>query len=229
MKVIHSASWSAAPNPPTGIGNLRTALPSKGSASCASSNGVMTAPGASAFNRMPAPAQSRVTECRRTHRLTAILDAAYISAEPRSPSRRRLRTALSGSWASSALIVRRGTSGTVLAELLAITTTFARSAAASAGRHAVSGSTTPRKFTWAMSRLRSPPDPGPRPAASTAPSSTPPADANTASAAARRPCGSDRSAMTSASLRSTPMTRWPSARSRRAVCNPMPEADPVIA
>lgn len=39
----------------------------------------------------------------------------------------------------------------------------------------------------------------------------------------------ERSAMTSASLRSTPITRCPSARSWRVVCRPIPDADPVIA
>ena len=39
---------------------------------------------------------------------------------------------------------RRGTSGTVVVELLENTTTFARSAAASAGRQASSRSTTPK-------------------------------------------------------------------------------------
>src|SRR5690349_24700735 len=102
----------------------------------------MMAPGASALSRIPAPAQFGDTAVRRTQWLTAILDAAYMTADAPGPSSRTERTALAVSRANSARMVRPGTAGVVVVELLASTTTLARSAAASAGRHASSSSTT---------------------------------------------------------------------------------------
>jgi hypothetical protein len=104
----------------------------------------MIAPGASAFRRMPAPAHCVVTACRRTQRATAILDAAYAMAGAARRNGFTARTALSGSPASTARTARRGTSGTVVVELLDTTTTLAFSVAASAARHAISKSMTPK-------------------------------------------------------------------------------------
>ena len=104
----------------------------------------MIAPGARAFRRIPAPAHSLFTASSRTQRLTAILDAAYSITEAFLPNNLTERTAFSASCARNARTVRAGTAGVVVVELLEKTTTFARSAAASAGRHASRRSTTPR-------------------------------------------------------------------------------------
>src|SRR5271165_2767812 len=127
-----------------GIGNDRTAFASCGFDSCSSRRGVKIAPGARAFRRIPEPAHWGVTALSRTQWLTAILDAAYISAGAILPKKRTERTAFWGSCASNARTVRRGTAGVVVVELLENTTTFALGVAARAGRHASSRSTTPK-------------------------------------------------------------------------------------
>src|SRR5690348_9221884 len=144
MKHIQSAMCPASPKPPRGTGNDRTALACLGFDSCSCRSGVMIAPGDNAFRRTPDPAHPGSTACRRTQRLTAILDAPYIIVGAAGPNSRTARTALSASWASSALTARRGTAGIVVVELLATTTTFAPSAVASAARQAASNSTTPK-------------------------------------------------------------------------------------
>lgn len=70
MNSVQSARCPASPNPPIGTGKDRIAF--AGVASCFSSCGVMMVPGARALSRMSAPAHSRRTVLRRTHRLTAI-------------------------------------------------------------------------------------------------------------------------------------------------------------
>ena len=76
MNTVQSASCPGSPNPPTGTGKRRMLRASAGVASWRSSMGVMVAPGARALSRIPAPAHSAVTAWCRTHRLTAIFDAA---------------------------------------------------------------------------------------------------------------------------------------------------------
>src|SRR5258708_28659896 len=60
------------------------------------------------------------------------------------------------------------------------------------------------------------------------PASAPPERSVAAVTASRRPAGVDRSATTSVSSLSTPMTRQPAAASRPAVAAPMPDAAPVM-
>ena len=144
MKSTQSASCPASPNPPIGTGKERMRFASFGVDSPSSRRGVIIAPGARAFRRMPAPAHSVLTASRRTQRLTATLDAAYTNTEAFLRKNLTERTAFSASCARNARTVRAGTMGVVVVELLEKTTTFARSAAASAGRHASSSSTTPK-------------------------------------------------------------------------------------
>lgn len=129
-----SAICPASPKPPSGTGNDRTALACLGVDSCSCSNGVMTAPGARAFKRMPDAAHSGRTAFRRTQRPTAIFDAAYTRVGAAGPKICTDRNARSASCASNALTVRPGTAGTVVEELLATTTTLARSVAARVAR-----------------------------------------------------------------------------------------------
>src|SRR5262245_56346388 len=70
---------------------------------------------------------------------------------------------------------------------------------------------------------------GPTPAQTTRPSSRPALCCLTASIAAARPSAVARSAMTSASRRSMPMTRCPSRGSPARIAAPMPDADPETA
>jgi hypothetical protein len=67
------------------------------------------------------------------------------------------------------------------------------------------------------------------PAAAMSPSSLPPLRSVTPATIASRPSGVERSPMTSASRRSTPMMWCPSDSSLMRVALPIPLADPVIA
>ena len=56
--------------------------------------GVSMTPGAIAFNRIPAPIQSGVVACRRTHRASADFDAGSYTNTPGAGLRRLERRAL---------------------------------------------------------------------------------------------------------------------------------------
>ena len=76
MNTTQSPRCDGSPKPPAGTGNDLICRASDGVASCLSTSGVRTAPGAIAFSRMPSPIHGGLTAAVRTQWLRAILDAA---------------------------------------------------------------------------------------------------------------------------------------------------------
>ena len=93
--------------------------------------------------RIPSSTQLGDTARRRTHRVTAIFDAAKIIGDATGPNTFTAFTAALPLPCRNAAMAVRGTIGVVVVELLPITTTLAWPAA-SASCHASSRSTTPK-------------------------------------------------------------------------------------
>ena len=114
--------------------------------------------------------------------------------------------------------------GMPVIEFDASSTTDALPAAASCGCRPRTSAIAPKKLTDISSAGSTPVMPA-IPAAGTTPCTTS-VSACTAATAAARPSGVARSASTSASCRSTVITRWPCSRRRAVVAAPMPLAAP---
>ena len=101
---------------------------------------VSITPGATAFNRMPAPIHSGVTAFLRTHRASASLEAMYAALPYRSAA--ALRAAVSSpariSWTNSS-----GSDGVVVLEFELTATALALVPRSSSGRRPVKVATAP--------------------------------------------------------------------------------------
>ncbi len=185
--------------------------------------GVRTTPGATAFSGMPAPAHSGAVQTRRTHWASADFDDGY--SRPPAPLSSTFAAAASAAGSSRPRQARTVASSTgCVPEIEPTTAARGASARASAGRSPSSSPTTPKKFTLTGMIVKSE-----TPAQATTASSRPPARSSVCATAPARPSGTLRSARTSASCRSIPMTVSPASRSIPARDAPMPDAEPLTA